>query len=403
MMKERLMNVVVTTEEHFDRTPDYRVWTSGPFSYPFWTRYLAVFDSVRILARVRNVPVPPPGFRLVSGPNVTFAGVPDYLGPEQYLLRMASIAAATAKAVQNGDAVILRVPGRMGICVESRLRKMRRPYAVEVVGDPYDVFAPGAVRHPLRPLFRWLFDSNLRRQCAAACAAAYVTEYALQRRYPPGSEAFATHCSDVELPPAAFVDVPRTSMPNGAARLIFVGSLAQLYKAPDVLIDAVGDCVRNGLDIGLVLVGSGRYQAQVEARVLALGLGNRVQFRGHLTTPEAVRTELDQAHLFVLPSRVEGLPRAMIEAMARSLPCLGSTIGGIPELIPEEDLVPPGDAPALARKIHEVITDPVRMARMSARNLAKAQEYSDTILTGRRKNFYHHLRACNEAWLEGKK
>jgi glycosyltransferase involved in cell wall biosynthesis len=93
----------------------------------------------------------------------------------------------------------------------------------------------------------------------------------------------------------------------------------------------------------------------------------------------------------------------MIEAMARALPCLGSTVGGISELIPEEDLVPPGDAPALARKIREVITDPVRMARMSARNLAKAGEYSDAELASRRKAFYQHLRARTEAWLERKR
>jgi glycosyltransferase involved in cell wall biosynthesis len=394
------MNVVVTTEQHFDRTPDGQVWGSGSLS--FWTRYLAVFDSVRIVARVRSVPVPPEGFRVISSHNITFADVPDYVGPEQYLLGLASVAAATARAVQNGDAVILRVPGRIGTCVESHLRKMKRPYGVEVVGDPYDVFAPGGVRHPLRPLFRWWFPQTLRRQCAATCAAAYVTDYALQRRYPPGPKAFATNCSDVELPPAAFVRVPRTSMPNGAARLIFVGSLAQLYKAPEVLIDAVGDCVRDGLNIALVLVGSGRYQLNVESRALALGLGNRVQFRGQLTTTEAIVAELDQADLFVLPSRQEGLPRAMIEAMARALPCLGSTVGGIPELIPEEDLVPPGDAPALARKIREVITDPARMARMSARNLAKAREYSDAALTSRRKAFYQHLRARTEAWLEGR-
>jgi glycosyltransferase involved in cell wall biosynthesis len=391
------MNIAVTTEEHFDQTPDGRVWTSGSLS--FWTRYLEVFDSVRIVARVRNVPVPPPRFRVASGPHITFAPVPDYVGPEQYLLRSGSIAAATAKAIRNADAVILRVPGRIGTCLESHLRKMRRPYGVEVVADPYDVFAPGAVGHPLRPLFRRWFARNLRRQCERACAAAYVTRYALQRRYPPGPETFAIDCSDVELPPAAFLNAPRTSMQNGAARLIFVGSLAQLYKAPDVLIDALGDCLHEGLNIWLVLVGSGRYQSKVESRALVRGLGSRVQFRGQLTTAEAVRAELDQADLFVLPSRVEGLPRAMIEAMARALPCIGSTIGGIPELVAEEDLVPPNDAPALARKIREVITDPARMARMSARNLAKAQQYSEATLTSRRRSFYRHIRACNEAWL----
>ena len=166
------MNVVVTTEAHFDRTPDGRVWTSGSFSYPFWTRYLAAFDSVRVFARVRDIPVPPPGFQLVNGPKVTFAGVPDYRGLKQYMLRLASILRATAKAVQNTDAMVLRVPGQLGTQIKWHLHKSGRPYAVEVVGDPYDVFAPGAVRHPLRSFLRWWSPRNLRQQCAGACAAA---------------------------------------------------------------------------------------------------------------------------------------------------------------------------------------------------------------------------------------
>ena len=392
------MNVVVTTEQHFDRTPDGRVWSSGSLS--FWTRYLAAFDAVRIVARVRNVPDPPLGFRLLSGPSITFAEVPDYLGPEQYLLRLTRVAAATAKAVQNDDAVILRVPGRIGTCVESRLRKTKRPYGVEVVGDPYDVFAPGAVSHPLRPLFRQWFTYRLRLVCGRACAAAYVTEQALQRRYPPAPQAFVTHYSSIELPLTAFVKAPRAPTLARGSKLIFVGTMAQLYKGPDVLIDAVKKCVNAGHDVELVVVGSGRYQLKMESRALANGLANRVQFRGQLTTPEAVRAELDQAHLFVLPSRQEGLPRAMIEAMARALPCLGSTVGGIPELLSAEDLVPPNDPPALANKICEVFGDPSRLTRMSARNLERAREYSDVALTDRRKAFYEHVRACTASWLE---
>jgi glycosyltransferase involved in cell wall biosynthesis len=402
-VKEHPMHVVVTCEHHFLRAPDGQVLTDGQVAYSFWARYLSVFDSVRVVARVRDASVLPPKLQLASGTGVTFRGVPDYRGPEHYLLRVMSIASATAKAVQGDDAVVLRVPGQISVCLERLLRKEGRPYGVEDVGDPYDTFAPKAVRHRLRPLFRLWFPGILRRQCKAACAAAYITEYALQRRYPPGPQAFATHCSDVQLSPETFVNAPRIGMPNGAARLIFVGSLAQLYKAPDVLIDAVGACIRDGLNIELVLVGSGRYQLKVQERAVTLGLGDRVQFRGQLATPETVRAELDQAHLFVLPSRVEGLPRAMIEAMARALPCIGSTVGGIPELIPTEDLVLPDDTAALARKIREVIADPVRIARMSARNLMKAKEYSDRTLSGRRQAFYEQFKLCNEARLKRKR
>src|SRR5207253_6445170 len=118
-----------------------------------------------------------------------------------------------------------------------------------------------------------------------------------------------------------------------------------------------------------------QYRSELESRANAAGLNGAARFRGQLASPDAVRAELDRADLFVLPSRQEGLPRAMLEAMARGLPCIGSTVGGIPELLPAEDLVPPGDASALTQKIHDVLGDPQRMARMSARNLEKAREY----------------------------
>src|SRR4029077_15077047 len=298
----------------------------------------------------------------------------------------------TRKAVKNGNAVLLRPPDETAGWVLWHMRKSGRPYAVEVVGDPYDVFGPNSGRHPLRPVFRWLFTRALKRQCANACAAAYVTEHALQRRYPPAPHAFTTHYSSIELPDTAFVEAPRRTVPNGSARLILVGTLVQLYKAPDVLIDAVGACVREGVKVELAFVGSGRYQPQLEARAAALGVATRVQFRGQVASAAAVRAELDRADLFVLPSRQEGLPRAMIEAMARGLPCIGSRVGGIPELLPAEDMVPPNDASALARKIREVLADPSRLVRMSARNLEKAREYRYDVLSERRRVFYEKIK-----------
>jgi glycosyltransferase involved in cell wall biosynthesis len=302
----------------------------------------------------------------------------------------------------ESEAILTRIPCHIGGEVLSRLSR-QRPYGVEVVGDPHDVFAPGAVRHPLRRFFRWWFARKLRQQCEGARAASYVTEHALQRRYPPSPRALSTYFSDVELPGIAFMSAPREFRPEAGSRtLIMVGSLAQLYKAPDVLIDAVAVCVRAGLDIRLRIVGDGKYRAELEARASARGLGERVAFCGQLTEGEAVRRELDRADLFVLPSHQEGLPRAMIEAMARALPCVGSTVGGIPELLAPDALVPPGDAASLARKLREVVDDPPRMSFMSARNLEKARQYTNEALRPRRISFYKHLRAETDCWLQAR-
>lgn len=394
-------NLIVVLEHRFRQTPDGKLWTLTMFPYEFWQRYLEVFARVRIVARVWDIKSVPPNWQRVDGERVSFVPIPYYVGVQQYLLRMGEVSQAVKNAFTPGDAVIMRVPSQVATHLQPLLRQYKYPYGVEVVADPYDVFAPGSVKHPLRPFLRWLFPRRLRQVCAEACVAAYVTENALQSRYPAGSQTFSTFYSDVELPDSAFVSLPRIPEPDkNFFRLITVGTMDQLYKAPDVLIAAVAECVREGLNLELVLVGDGKYRKELAAKAADLGLQPRVSFLGWLPAGEAVRRELDRADVFVLPSHQEGLPRAMIEAMARALPCIGSTVGGFPELLPPEDMVSPGDVPGLARKIQQVVTDSQGMARMSARNLQKAKNYREEFLRLRRVCLYRKLREKTEQWRE---
>lgn len=393
------MNVVVSVEQRFERTPDGRVWTPGTFPYSFWTRYLRVFDSVKVVARVRPVASATPGAKQADGDGTVFVDLPYYVGPVQYALQAFRVRAAARGAIGQDTAVILRVPSRIAADMVPALWSTDRPYGLEVVGDPRDVFAPGAMRHPGRAYFRWLFARELREECNRAAGIAYVTERTLQMRYPPAPGAFTTHYSSVDLPPEAFVPTPRVyGFVDRRCTLITVGSLDVLYKAPDVVIDAFAALIRGGLDLALVWVGDGRYRSEMEVRARRAGVGDRVRFLGQLPPGPAVRAQLDQADLFVLPSRQEGLPRAMIEAMARALPCIGSTVGGIPELLPPEDMVPPNDVSALAAKVEEVLANPHRMTNMSARNLGKAQEYSEALLNERRMEFYQYLKERTQVW-----
>jgi glycosyltransferase involved in cell wall biosynthesis len=229
-----------------------------------------------------------------------------------------------------------------------------------------------------------------------------VTERALQERYPPAPDAFSTHYSSIQLHDDAFVSVP-PERPRRAGQftLLTVGTLEQLYKAPDVLLEATAMAVRLAPSLGLrlVLVGDGRYRPELEARVASLALARRVRFVGRTPAGQAVRDQLDQADLFVLPSRTEGLPKAMIEAMARGLPCIGSTVGGIPELLAPEDLVRPEQPALLAQRILEVAADTPRMACMAARNLQKAREYHENALRERRRALYLHLKERTQEWI----
>jgi glycosyltransferase involved in cell wall biosynthesis len=396
------MRVLVTASAHFAMTPDRALWIdSASMSYSFWTRYLDVFDEVDLLVRAHPTAEPPDGWNRATGAGIKAAAVPDSVGPWGFARDYGRIARTIRDLIADAEAVLLRLPCHIGGELWRRLPH-QRPYGIEVISDPYDVFSKGANTHPLRPLFRWWFTFRLRPQCAGACAAAYVTEGVLQRRYPPARNAFASFYSSVELRTDSFAAAPRMVPPQSPFRLVFVGSLAQPYKGLDVLIDAVAECVRRGLDIRLHVLGDGKHRSDLERRAAAMGMGERIDFRGQLAAGEMVQQELDWADLFVLPSLTEGLPRAMIEAMARALPSIGSAVGGIPELLPPEDLAPPRDAAALARKISEVLSDPARMARMSSRNLATAREYDGAVLRARRIAVYRHLRAETGRWLQAR-
>lgn len=395
------MKVVVVLEPRFVCTPDGQVWTQTMFPYQFWLRYLEVFDRVHVVARTLPVDKVEPGWKRVDGEGVTCAKIPYYIGPAQYFQKAAQVTKATREAIGDKDAIIFRVGSNLANSIEPILRRNQRPYAVEVVADPYDVFAPGSVRHPFSPLFRWYFPRQMRSQCARATAASYVTKEALQRRYPPGQEAFATYYSDVELPEAAFVDKPRSPRRDRQEfSLIYVGTMAQLYKAPDILIQAVAACVESGLNINLVAIGDGKHQSELEALAVSLGIGDRVKFLGQLPAGDVVRSQLDRADLFVLPSYQEGMPRAMLEAMARGLPCIGSTVGGFPELLAPEYLVTPGDVTELAQKIRQVVTNPKGLAKMSSENLQTARDYTEVVLRQRWNEFYLQVRQRTQAWLD---
>ena len=84
------------------------------------------------------------------------------------------------------------------------------------------------------------------------------------------------------------------------------------------------------------------------------------------------------------PPSPEGLPRALIEAMAAGLPCIGTSVGGVPELLATNDLVPPRDPAALTAALRVVITDPARRDAMAAHNHEAAADFREAVLGERR-------------------
>jgi len=394
------MKLLVVLEAVFEQSPDGRIWSSGVYTTSFFTRYLTVFSQVVVSARVRPVAVIPPDHQVVDDPRVTFVPIPWYRGLLGYLRERSRVGTALRAALEQAEAVILRVPSPLAGRLQPWLDSSQRPFGVEVVGDPWEVFAPGVLRHPLRPFLRYRLRAEMAHQCSRASAASYVTASALQLRYPVSGKIPTFGCSSIELVDDDILVEPRViALSAQTLRLISVGTMSQRYKGQDVLLQAVAECRARGAGaFTITLVGDGVERTGLEQLSRRLGLGDAVHFTGHLAERKAVLAALDSADAFIMPSRTEGLPRAMIEAMARGLPCLGTRVGGIPELLDEDALIPVDDYRALARAIDTRLRDPAWMATASARNLTVARSYHQDLLRERRQQFYRAVFNATSRW-----
>jgi glycosyltransferase involved in cell wall biosynthesis len=154
----------------------------------------------------------------------------------------------------------------------------------------------------------------------------------------------------VSLPPAAAQREP--------ALVAFAGRCSAQKGVPELLRSAAALAGRFPA-LRVECAGDGDLDA-MRAQARALGLGGRVDFPGWIG-PRQRADLLARATVFVLPSRAEGLPMALLEAMAAGCPVIASAVGGIPDLISDGFnglLVPPGDAEALARALERLLADP---------------------------------------------
>jgi phosphatidylinositol alpha-1,6-mannosyltransferase len=386
------MRVLLTSEARFERTPDGTIWAPAAYGTGLWNRYLEVFSSVLVAARVADTTQPSAGRVPASAPRVAFCGLPSYAGLGGLLRHRRTIRHELAPAVAACPAIIVRSPSPIAQLVARMALAARRPYGAEIVGDPDQVFAAGAFHHPLRRAIRIAATAGQAHLSKHAAAALFVTKRVLQQKYPTTGQAFAA--SDAALDDAAF-EVGRRREPATPEpfAVVTVGALDQPYKGTRILLEAVRELQRYSVDVRLRIVGGGSLRPAFEAQARADGIGVLVDFPGQLDQA-GVRAALDAAQLFVLPSLTEGLPRALLEAMARGLPAVASNVGGIPELLPPECLVPVGNAAALAHKIRDLARDASGRAALGERNRQVAYTYHERLQAPVRAAF---LRAVRDA------
>ena len=161
---------------------------------------------------------------------------------------------------------------------------------------------------------------------------------------------------------------------------IVIITVARLHpqKGHRYLLNAVPAVVAQAPKAVFVLVGDGQLRGEIEESVIKRGIDRYVRILGRR---DDVPDLLHISDLFVLPSLWEGMPNAVLEAMAAGLPVVATRVDGTPEVVMHGVtglLVPPGDAAGLADAIIRVLNDPDRRSSMGREGLRRVKEVFST-------------------------
>jgi len=168
---------------------------------------------------------------------------------------------------------------------------------------------------------------------------------------------------------------------------VILGTIAAVnvrYKGQKYVIKAISKLNKQGYNFEYHLVGGGdnKYLKSIAVKYNVI---DKVKFIGVLPHDE-VFNFLDNIDIYIQPSKQEGLPRALVEAMSHGCPSLGSNIGGIPELIKSEYIFSNGSVSEICKLLKKM--DKEEMKKEAKIVFEKAKEYSKELLDKKRFKFY---------------
>ncbi len=375
--------LLVTSDYHFYR--DGRVHTTSSFMR-FVPELLAFAGHIEVCA-----PVHPSsdaqGFS-IEGPCITYRPLPPSRTIEGFLKRFPldgiKIAGEVYRGMRRADLAWLNGPHPLQPLSAAIARLAHTPYLLYHRGDILEVarakYGAGGARNRVALRTAWYLDKLIgvaSRGAVVLYVGSNLRRHALRARY--SQPAMASLVLDTQVAKGWRARL------HSPLRLLWAGQLRPV-KGLLYLLGAVRALLDSGIEVRLHIVGSGEQRQELEREVARLGLGSSVSLEGYVAPGPELDRYFEEADVFVFPSLSEGVPKVLLEAMARGLPVVASRVGGVPDVVCDGEsglLVRPGDAGALGEAIRRVIRDAGLRRRLSAGALAFAREHTGAAEAGR--------------------
>lgn len=359
-------------------------YTDGSYNSAVWKSYLALFSEITLVMRfdtaVYSQEEAEQKFNLIPA-FFTIRELPDqYASVKSFLdyRTKKKINQVIEDAVAHADAVIVRFhDANQAVDFAS---KHGKPCLVEVVCCPFDALWNYNFKGKLLAIPQYL---HMKRSVKKASHVIYVTERFLQSRYPTNGKYIG--CSDVKLTNFDTNNIKTDYYNSGRFILGTAAAIDVKYKGQQYVIKALGILKRMGIDnIEYQIAGHGNadYLLNVAKKY---GVTEQVRFLGSIPHAQ-IPAWFKSLDVYIQPSKLEGLPRALVEAMSCALPCIGSNVGGIPELLDPTVMFKKGNVTELVAVIQKMFDLDFRK-QQAKKNYEKSLEYDAVKLENKRIEF----------------
>jgi glycosyltransferase involved in cell wall biosynthesis len=344
-----------------------RLYAYGPYAREIdvWAEF---FPEV-VIAAPRRHEAPPGAATAFRRPNIRVApqreaGGDTWRAKVRQALLLPGMAWSLGRAMAQADAVHVRCPGNLGAigaCLAPMFSRYRiAKYAGQWPDYPGETAAARFQKRTLRS--RWW--------------GAPVTVYGAWRGESSHVVPFFTSMLTAEQMARARRATHDRRFDEPTLRLLYVGAIGA-WKNVDSVIRAVASVIARGVAVTCDVVGDGPARIELQRLAASLGVADAVRFAGGVE-PDRVAEYYERSHVLVLVSNSEGWPKAIAEAMAFGLICIGSNRGLIPQMLGDERgfVVAPADDRALSNTILTIARSPDRFAAVRARAAEWGQRHT---------------------------
>lgn len=351
-------------------------------------RYTKKVDMLYIVARVRNVEDRSYllNYTKIENENVKVIELYDFFTLRGMFTGRKILRRKLEDLVLSSQYIYIRLPSFIGNIISEIAIQHNKMYLSEVGGCAWDSYWNHSIKGKLFAPYMFI---KMRQVLKKSIFTSYVTREFLQRRYPSRGETCS--CSNVVLKQISDSVLElrlNRIMETKEKNLIILGTTAAVnvkYKGHEYVIKAISKLIKKGYNIRYEMIGGGSTE-YLRKVALKYNVINNVKFLG-VKKSDQVLAWLDNIDIYIQPSKQEGLPRALIEAMSRGCPSIGSSTAGIPELLDREYIFKSGNFQDLSNKI-ENLNNKNNMREQAKRNFDRSKDYLFEVINIRRTEFF---------------